>query len=65
MILLSCSRKESYELDYCYEQNEDTEKIFAREVKSLIPGVFDGHNATVIAYGARGSAKTSMIQVHL
>ncbi|XP_022159848.1 kinesin-like protein KIN-10C isoform X3 [Momordica charantia] len=56
------SRKESYELDYCYEQNEDTEKIFAREVKSLIPGVFDGHNATVIAYGARGSAKTSMIQ---
>ncbi|XP_011654834.1 kinesin-like protein KIN-10C isoform X1 [Cucumis sativus] len=56
------SRKETYEVDYCYEQNEDTENIFTREVKSLIPGVFDGHHATVIAYGARGTGKTSTIQ---
>ncbi|XP_038906742.1 kinesin-like protein KIN-10C [Benincasa hispida] len=56
------SRKETYEVDYCYEQNEDTESIFAREVKSLLPGVFDGHHATVIAYGARGTGKTSIIQ---
>uniref|UniRef100_A0A9I9CLJ0 Kinesin motor domain-containing protein n=1 Tax=Cucumis melo TaxID=3656 RepID=A0A9I9CLJ0_CUCME len=56
------SRKETYEVDYCYEQNEDTENIFTREVKSLIPGIFDGHHATVIAYGARGTGKTSTIQ---
>ncbi|XP_022972990.1 kinesin-like protein KIN-10C isoform X1 [Cucurbita maxima] len=56
------SRKETYEVDYCYEQNEDTEKIFAKEVKPLICGVFDGHHATVIAYGARGTGKTSTIQ---
>lgn len=56
------SRKEIYEVDYCYGQDEDTENIFAREVKSLIPGVFDGRHATVIAYGARGTGKTSTIQ---
>ncbi|KAH7557657.1 hypothetical protein JRO89_XS11G0197700 [Xanthoceras sorbifolium] len=58
----SSSRKESYKLDYCYEQNEGNEMIFAREVKPLIEGVFDGLNATVIAYGARGSGKTRVIQ---
>ncbi|XP_023549783.1 kinesin-like protein KIN-10C isoform X3 [Cucurbita pepo subsp. pepo] len=56
------SRKETYEVDYCYEQNEDTEKIYAKEVKPLISGVFEGHHATVIAYGARGTGKTSTIQ---
>ncbi|XP_050385437.1 kinesin-like protein KIN-10C [Argentina anserina] len=58
----SASRKESYELDSCYDQNEDNGLIFIREVKSLIPGVFEGCNATVIALGARGSGKTSLIQ---
>lgn len=60
---LSCSRKESYELDYFYEQNEDNGLIFSREVKPLIPGILEGCNATVIALGARGSGKTSLIQV--
>ena len=64
-ILSLCSRKETYEVDYCYEQNEDTEKIYAKEVKPLISGVFEGHHATVIAYGARGTGKTSTIQVQL
>ncbi|EXC19146.1 Kinesin-like protein KIF22 [Morus notabilis] len=59
---LSASRKDSYEVDYCYEQSEDNELIFSREVKPLISGVFDGCNATVIAYGARGSGKTSLTQ---
>ncbi|XP_062120390.1 kinesin-like protein KIN-10C isoform X2 [Humulus lupulus] len=56
------SRKDSYELDYCYEQNEDNELIFSREVKPLISGVFSGCNATVIAYGAKNTGKTSVIQ---
>lgn len=63
MVSRSCSRKESYELDYCYEQNEGHNTIFTREVKPLIPEVFDGRNATIIANGARGSGKTHMIQV--
>ncbi|TXG70935.1 hypothetical protein EZV62_005870 [Acer yangbiense] len=56
------SRKESYKLDYCYEQNEGNDIIFEREVKPLIQGVFDGLNATIIAFGARGSGKTHAIQ---
>ncbi|KAJ0098844.1 hypothetical protein Patl1_20147 [Pistacia atlantica] len=55
-------RKESYELDYCYEQSEGNYTIFTREVKPLIAGVFYGCNATIIANGARGSGKTHMIQ---
>ncbi|XP_004309200.1 PREDICTED: kinesin-like protein KIF22 [Fragaria vesca subsp. vesca] len=58
----SASRKEAYELDYCYDQNEDNGQIFSREVKPLIPGILEGCNATVIALGARGSGKTSLIQ---
>ncbi|KAK2653901.1 hypothetical protein Ddye_013757 [Dipteronia dyeriana] len=56
------SRKESYKLDYCYEQNEGNDIIFEKEVKPLIQGVFDGLNATIIAFGARGSGKTHVIQ---
>ncbi|XVF12519.1 hypothetical protein REPUB_Repub08aG0125400 [Reevesia pubescens] len=58
----SASRKESYELDYCYDRNEGNALIFSREVKPLIEDVFNGHNSSVIAYGARGSGKTFVIQ---
>ncbi|XP_059629242.1 kinesin-like protein KIN-10C [Cornus florida] len=57
--LTSC--KDAYEVDYCYKQNEDN-ALFSREVKPLISGVFDGQNATILAYGARGSGKTYLIQ---
>ncbi|XP_052204728.1 kinesin-like protein KIN-10C [Diospyros lotus] len=56
------STRDAYEVDYCYEQNEDNGLIFSREIKPLISGVFDGQNLTVIAYGARGSGKTYSIQ---
>ncbi|KAK8537147.1 hypothetical protein V6N13_042093 [Hibiscus sabdariffa] len=58
----SACRKESYELDYCYNRSEGNDLIFPREVKPLIEDVFNGCNATVIAYGARGSGKTFTIQ---
>lgn len=58
-----CSRKESYTLDYCYEQSEGNEMVFEREVKPLIQGLLDGINATIVAYGARGSGKTHVLQV--
>ncbi|GMY39578.1 kinesin-like protein KIN-10C isoform X2 [Fagus crenata] len=58
----SGSRKECYEVEYCYEQNEENDSIFSREIKPLILGVFEGCNSTVIACGARGSGKTFVIQ---
>ncbi|OIT33352.1 PREDICTED: kinesin-like protein KIN-10C [Nicotiana attenuata] len=56
------SRKDRYELDNCYEQDEDNAVVFSREVKPLIAEVLNGRNASIIAYGARGSGKTHTIQ---
>ncbi|THG07716.1 hypothetical protein TEA_029072 [Camellia sinensis var. sinensis] len=58
----STSHRDVYEVDYCYEQNEDNGMIFSREIKPVISKVFDGHNIAIIAYGARGSGKTYTIQ---
>ncbi|KAF3677409.1 putative kinesin-like protein KIF22-like isoform X2 [Capsicum annuum] len=56
------SRKDKYELDDCYEQDDDNDIIFSREMKPLISEVLGGRNASIIAYGARGSGKTHTIQ---
>ncbi|KAK1409137.1 hypothetical protein QVD17_35662 [Tagetes erecta] len=56
------SRKNSYDVDRCYHQNEDTALIFSKEVKPLIARAFDGENSTFVAFGARGSGKTCTIQ---
>ncbi|KAM7491605.1 hypothetical protein LguiA_034526 [Lonicera macranthoides] len=56
------SRKDTYEVDYCYQQNEDIELIFSSEIRPLISKVFEGRKASVVAYGARGSGKTYAIQ---
>lgn len=55
-------RKNAYEMDYCYGQNEDLSLIFEKEIRPLVSGVIDGKNASIIAYGARGSGKTCTIQ---
>ncbi|PQM36534.1 kinesin-like protein KIN-10C isoform X2 [Prunus yedoensis var. nudiflora] len=52
-------RRGSYQVR---EQEARHNVIFSREVKPLIPGILDGCNATVIAFGARGSGKTCLIQ---
>lgn len=53
-------------MDYCYDQSEESDFIFEREVKPLInDAVFDGRNATVFACGARGSGKSYLIRVSL
>ncbi|CAA0400185.1 unnamed protein product [Arabidopsis thaliana] len=58
----SC-RNESYQLDAFYGREDDNVKhIFDREVSPLIPGIFHGFNATVLAYGATGSGKTFTMQ---
>ncbi|KAL8557167.1 hypothetical protein ACS0TY_004571 [Phlomoides rotata] len=56
------SRKDGYELDYCYGQHEEIDQIYSREIQPIILDVFDGRNASIIALGARGSGKTYTIQ---
>ena len=58
-----CSRNESFKLDWCYGQADDVGQIFSREVDPILPGLFRGSNATVLAYGATGSGKTYTMQV--
>ncbi|KAL8095879.1 kinesin-like protein KIN-10C isoform X2 [Apium graveolens] len=58
----SACRKNAFEMDCCYGQNEDLSLIFEKEIRPLVSGVFDGKNASIIAYGARGSGKTCTIQ---
>ncbi|XP_056865461.1 kinesin-like protein KIN-10C isoform X3 [Raphanus sativus] len=54
--------KDSYKLDYCYEENETTSLILTKEIKPLISTVFEGKDANVIAHGARCSGKTHLAQ---
>nr|DAD38666.1 TPA_asm: hypothetical protein HUJ06_012988 [Nelumbo nucifera] len=57
------SRNECYKLDSFYgQENDNVSQIFQKEVSPLIPGIFDGRNATIFAYGATGSGKTFTMQ---
>ncbi|KAK9143772.1 hypothetical protein Syun_013172 [Stephania yunnanensis] len=62
-LLFNCTvQKDSYKLNYCYEQGEEAAQLFSREVRPLLSGVFEGLSASVLAYGARGSGKTFLMQ---
>ncbi|KAH6826426.1 hypothetical protein C2S53_013520 [Perilla frutescens var. hirtella] len=57
------SRNECYKLDAFFGQDDNNvSQIFDREVRPLIPSLFQGYNATVFAYGATGSGKTYTMQ---
>ncbi|KAJ4795876.1 Kinesin-like protein [Rhynchospora pubera] len=56
------SRNECYKLDSFFGQEGRVGNIFEQEVSVLIPGLFQGINATVFAYGATGSGKTYTMQ---
>ncbi|XP_065854225.1 kinesin-like protein KIN-10B [Euphorbia lathyris] len=57
------SRNECYLLDSFFGQDgNNVSQIFEGEVRPLIPGIFQGYNATVFAYGATGSGKTYTMQ---
>ncbi|CAN6350789.1 unnamed protein product [Urochloa humidicola] len=56
------SRSEHYRLDAFFGQEDDINQIFDREVSAVIPGIFEGINATIFAYGATGSGKTYTMQ---
>ncbi|MQL90724.1 hypothetical protein Taro_023337, partial [Colocasia esculenta] len=55
-------RIESFKLDWCYDQEEDISEIFTKEVKPLLERVFHGFDASILAYGARDSGKTQLIE---
>lgn len=63
IFISSCSRNECYNLDSFFGQGDRVGRIFQREVSTVIPGIFEGLNATVFAYGATGSGKTYTMQV--
>uniref|UniRef100_A0A6V7QT85 Kinesin-like protein n=1 Tax=Ananas comosus var. bracteatus TaxID=296719 RepID=A0A6V7QT85_ANACO len=56
------SRNECYKLDSFFGQEDRVAQIFDKEVSAVIPGIFQGLNATVFAYGATGSGKTYTMQ---
>ncbi|KAL8483907.1 hypothetical protein ACS0TY_026553 [Phlomoides rotata] len=57
------SRNESYKLDAFFGQDDyNVSQIFETEIRPLIPGLFQGENSTVFAYGATGSGKTYTMQ---
>lgn len=58
----STSRKDGYELDYCYEQHEEIDQLYSREIQPLVLELFEGQNASIIALGAKGTGKTYTIQ---
>ncbi|XP_042054170.1 kinesin-like protein KIN-10B [Salvia splendens] len=57
------SRNECFNLDGFFGQDyNNVGQIFDREVRPLIPAIFQGYNATIFAYGATGSGKTYTMQ---
>uniref|UniRef100_A0A0A9D5M5 Kinesin-like protein n=1 Tax=Arundo donax TaxID=35708 RepID=A0A0A9D5M5_ARUDO len=56
------SRSGHYKLDAFFGQEDRVSEIFDREVSAVIPGIFEGFNATVFTYGATGSGKTYTMQ---
>ncbi|GMH28120.1 hypothetical protein Nepgr_029963 [Nepenthes gracilis] len=58
----SAGGKRCYEVDECYEQDAGNDLIFRTEIKPLISSLFEGRNATIFAYGSKGSGKTYTIQ---
>jgi len=52
------NKEKQYAFDYAFDQNDDTSMVFENTTKFLIPGVINGFNATVFAYGATGAGKT-------
>ncbi|XP_044978423.1 kinesin-like protein KIN-10C [Hordeum vulgare subsp. vulgare] len=56
------SRNECYKVDAYFGQEERVSDVFDQELSAVIPGIFEGTNATVFAYGATGSGKTYTMQ---
>ncbi|WVO16278.1 hypothetical protein L204_103953 [Cryptococcus depauperatus] len=54
-------KNRKYVFDQVFGMDVDQEQVFTKTAKALLPGVLDGYNATVFAYGATGCGKTHTI----
>ncbi|WWC70214.1 uncharacterized protein I206_104164 [Kwoniella pini CBS 10737] len=54
-------KNRKYVFDQVFSMEAGQEVVFERTAKPLLPGVLDGYNATVFAYGATGCGKTHTI----
>jgi kinesin family protein 18/19 len=52
------SREQQYAFDYVFDNHSTQQEVYENSSKFLIPGITQGFNATVFAYGATGAGKT-------
>jgi kinesin family protein 18/19 len=52
------SKEQQYAFDYAFDKTTTQQKIYENSCKFLLPGIIEGYNATVFAYGATGAGKT-------
>lgn len=52
------SRERQFVFDMVFDAKSTQQDVFEKTTKSLLPGVLNGYNATVFAYGATGAGKT-------
>ena len=55
------SRRLQFEFSKVFSKVSTNQEIYNYAVKPLLPGLFEGLNATVFAYGAAGSGKSFTI----
>ena len=51
-------KEHTFFFDYVFGQSASQEEIYQKTTQNLLPGIIEGFNATVFAYGATGSGKT-------
>ena len=51
-------KEHQFFFDYVFGQTSTQEEVYQNTTQNLLPGIIDGYNATVFAYGATGSGKT-------
>ena len=51
-------KEHQFFFDYVFGPSSTQEEVYQNTTKKLLPGIIDGLNATVFAYGATGSGKT-------
>ncbi|RNA27631.1 Kinesin KIF19, partial [Brachionus plicatilis] len=52
------SREKQFVFDMAFDAKSTQQEVFEKTTKNLLPGVINGYNATVFAYGATGAGKT-------
>lgn len=52
------SREQQYAYDYAFLADAKQEDVYQNTTKFLLPGILQGFNATVFAYGSTGAGKT-------